>query len=61
MVSNVRYGMYSNAIKLIDITLLVLVLFGCAARSAVLPGEVPPMHTVSEFSDDENVSRTRDP
>ena len=53
--------MYGNAIKLINITLLVLVLSGCAARRAVLPGEVPPMHTVSEFSDDENVSRTRDP
>jgi len=53
--------MYSNAIKLIFITALVLILSGCAARSALLPGEVPPMHTVREFSDDENVSRTRDP
>jgi phospholipid-binding lipoprotein MlaA len=53
--------MSSNAIKLIIITALVLVLSGCAARNAILPGEVPPMHTVSEFRDDENVSRTRDP
>src|SRR5690242_16683644 len=53
--------MSSNAIKLIIVTVLVLVLSGCAARSAILPGEVPPMHTVSEFRDDENVSRTRDP
>jgi len=53
--------MYGNAIKLIIITVLVVTLSGCAARSAVLPDEVPPMHTVSEFSDDENVSRTRDP
>ncbi len=53
--------MHSNAIKLIIITVLLLILSGCAARMAVLPGEVPPMHTVQEFSDDENVSRTRDP
>lgn len=53
--------MSSNAIKLIIITSLVLILSGCAARMAVLPGEVPPMHTVQEFNDDENVSRTRDP
>jgi len=53
--------MCSNAIKLIIVTVLVLILSGCAGRSALLPGEVPPMHTVSEFSDDENVSRTRDP
>ena len=53
--------MYSNAIKLIIITVLVLILSGCAGRPAVLPDEVPPMHTVDEFSDDENVSRTRDP
>jgi phospholipid-binding lipoprotein MlaA len=52
--------MYSNANKLI-ITVLVLILSGCAGRSALLPGEVPPMHMVSEFSDDENVSRTHDP
>jgi phospholipid-binding lipoprotein MlaA len=53
--------MYGNATKLILIPILVLTLSGCAARSAVLPDEMPPMHTVSEFSDDENVSRTRDP
>ncbi|HTP64838.1 MAG TPA: VacJ family lipoprotein [Geobacteraceae bacterium] len=53
--------MYSNAIKSILITVLVLILSGCAARQAVLPDEVPPMHTVLEFRDDENVSRTRDP
>ncbi|KAF0220274.1 MAG: hypothetical protein FD174_1354 [Geobacteraceae bacterium] len=53
--------MYSNAIKLIFKTVLVLLLSGCAAGRAYLPDDVPPMHTVSEFSDDENVSRTRDP
>jgi len=51
----------SNAIKLIIITVQILILSGCAGRVALLPGEAPPMHTVSEFSDDENVSRTRDP
>lgn len=53
--------MCDNAIRSIFITALVLVLSGCAARPAILPGETPPMHTVAEFSDDENVSRTRDP
>ena len=53
--------MSSNAIKWIITNVLILILTGCVARSALLPGEVPPMHTVSEFSDDENVSRTRDP
>ena len=53
--------MYSNAIKLIIMTVQVLILSGCAGRIALLPGEVPPMHTVSEFRDDENVSRTHDP
>lgn len=53
--------MYSNSIKLIIILGLALYLTGCAGRSALLPGEVPPLHTVREFSDDENVSRTRDP
>lgn len=53
--------MCNNALKLIILTGLVLILSGCAARMAVLPGEVPPMHTVQEFGDDENVSRTRDP
>lgn len=53
--------MYNNTIKLIFIMVLVLGLSACAARRAILPEEVPPMHTVSEFSDDENVSRTRDP
>src|SRR5690349_5604197 len=53
--------MCNNAIKLIIITVLVQILSGCAGRVALLPGEVPPMHMVSEFSDDENVSRTRDP
>ena len=53
--------MYDNAIKSIFITVLVLILSGCAGRPALLPDEAPPMHTVSEFSDDENVSRTRDP
>ena len=53
--------MYSNTIKLLIITVVFLVLAGCAGRPAVLPDEVPPMHTVDEFRDDENVSRTRDP
>lgn len=53
--------MSSSAIKLIFLMVLAQILSGCAARMAVLPGEVPPMHTVHEFSDDENVSRTRDP
>jgi phospholipid-binding lipoprotein MlaA len=53
--------MSNNTIKLIFIMVLVLGLSSCAARRAILPGEVPPMHTVNEFSDDENVSRTRDP
>jgi phospholipid-binding lipoprotein MlaA len=53
--------MHINAVKSILFTVLVLILSGCAARRAILPGELPPMHTLSEFSDDENVSRTRDP
>jgi phospholipid-binding lipoprotein MlaA len=53
--------MYSNTIETIFIMMLVLILSGCAARMAILPGEAPPMHTVSEFCDDENVSLTRDP
>lgn len=53
--------MSSSAIKLILITVLAQTLSGCAARMAVLPGEVPPMHTIREFSDDENVSSTQDP
>jgi phospholipid-binding lipoprotein MlaA len=40
---------------------LALSLFGCAAQSAHLADEMPPLHTVREFSDDENVSHTRDP
>jgi phospholipid-binding lipoprotein MlaA len=46
---------------LVFISVLVLILSGCAAGSAILPGDVPPMHTVQEFRDDENVSRTHDP
>lgn len=53
--------MYGNTIKLVIITVAFQVLAGCAGRPAVLPDEVPPMHTVDEFRDDENVSRTRDP
>ncbi len=53
--------MCSNPIKFIFKTVLVLFLSGCAAGRAYLPDDIPPMHTVSEFSDDENVSRTRDP
>src|SRR5208282_5546002 len=53
--------MCSNAIKFIFNTVLILLLSGCAAGRAYLPDDIPPMHTVSEFSDDENVSRTHDP
>jgi len=53
--------MRSNISKIIFNTALVLLLSGCAAGRAYLPGDVPPKHMVSEFSDDENVSRTRDP
>jgi phospholipid-binding lipoprotein MlaA len=61
VVSKAEYGMHSNAIKLIFFTVLVLNLSGCAVMRARLPDEVPPMPTVREFGDDENVSRTRDP
>lgn len=40
---------------------LALYLTGCAASNAHIASEIPPMHTVSEFSDDESVSHTRDP
>ena len=40
---------------------LALYLTGCAASNAHLAAEIPPMHTVSEFSDDESVSHTHDP
>jgi len=53
--------MCSNAIKFIFKTVLVLLLSGCAAGRAYLPDDAPPMHTVREFSEDENVSRTGDP
>ena len=53
--------MCSNVIKFIFKTVLALLLSGCAAGRAYLPDDVPPMHTVREFSDDENVSRTGDP
>ena len=53
--------MLSNAIKLIYTTVLVLLISGCSAGRAYRPDDVPPMHAVGEFSDDENVSRTRDP
>ena len=53
--------MCDNTFRLIFITALILILSGCAARPAILPDETPPLHTAAEFSDDENVSRTRDP
>jgi phospholipid-binding lipoprotein MlaA len=53
--------MCSDPIRLVLIGFLLLILSGCAAGIAHLPDEVPPMHTVSEFRDDENVSHTRDP
>lgn len=40
---------------------LVLHLVGCAANNTHIVSEIPPMHTASEFSDDEHVSHTRDP
>jgi phospholipid-binding lipoprotein MlaA len=40
---------------------LTLHLTGCAASNAHIAPEIPPMHTVSEFSDDESVSHTHDP
>jgi len=40
---------------------LALYLTGCAASNVHIASEIPPMHTVSEFSDDETVSHTRDP
>ncbi len=40
---------------------LALYLTGCAASNAHITAEIPPMHTVSEFSDDESVSHTHDP
>jgi len=40
---------------------LALYVTGCAAGNAHIAAEIPPMHTVSEFSDDESVSHTRDP
>ena len=46
----------------LSITLgLALLLTGCAASNAQIASEIPPMHTVSEFSDDESVSHTHDP
>lgn len=61
MVAKVGTAMRSNLIKSILVTVVVAALSGCAARPAILPDETPPMHTVREFSDDENVSRTNDP
>jgi phospholipid-binding lipoprotein MlaA len=40
---------------------LALYLTGCAASNAHIASEIPPMHTVSEFGDDESVSHTEDP
>jgi phospholipid-binding lipoprotein MlaA len=40
---------------------LVLYLTGCAASNAHLASEIPAMHAVSEFSDDESVSHIKDP
>ena len=40
---------------------LALTLAGCATTAANLPPEVPAMHSVSEFSDDENIARVEDP
>jgi phospholipid-binding lipoprotein MlaA len=52
----------SRYMAYVGITLaLALYLTGCAAGMAQLPREIPPMHTVAEFSDDESVSRAVDP
>jgi phospholipid-binding lipoprotein MlaA len=40
---------------------LALTLAGCATTAAKLPPEVPAMHTVAEFSDDEYIARIDDP
>lgn len=40
---------------------LALYLTGCSVNHAYLAPEIPPTHTVSEFGDDESVSRTSDP
>lgn len=40
---------------------LALYLSGCAASTTHITPEIPPMHTVHEFSDDERVSHTEDP
>jgi phospholipid-binding lipoprotein MlaA len=40
---------------------LALYLTGCAANNAQIASEIPPMHSASEFSDDEYVSHTPDP
>lgn len=43
------------------ILFVILVFSGCATTTARLPQEVPAMHTVAEFSDDEYVVSTPDP
>jgi len=54
--------MFRSKIIHLFITLgLALYLTGCAASTAQITPEIPPLRTVSEFSDDERVSRTEDP
>lgn len=53
--------MFVNPIRFILITGLVLAMSGCAVTKNPIPDEAPPMHTVSEFRDDEMVSHTADP
>ena len=40
---------------------LAVSLAGCATTAATMPPEVPAMHSVTEFSDDENIARINDP
>jgi phospholipid-binding lipoprotein MlaA len=53
--------MFRYIIHLFIILGLALYLSGCAASNAHVASEIPPMHTVGEFSDDERVSHTEDP
>src|SRR6185369_13143433 len=56
-----RDDMFRYIIHLFITLGLALYVTGCAGSNAQITSEIPPMHTVSEFSDDENVSHTHDP
>ena len=53
--------MFRYIIHLFIPLVLALYLAGCAASNAHIASEIPPMHTVSEFGDDESVSHAEDP